>query len=68
MTCFVKEVTVEGSNTNVSDRDLETLPLKPVSYTQAEIDGLTGMTAPEVVWNSTTEVLNFYNGTVWGPV
>lgn len=68
MACFVKDVTVEGSDTMTSEIDLSTIALKPVQYTQTEIDALTEMTEGEVVWNSTTKLLNFYNGTVWAAI
>jgi hypothetical protein len=45
-----------------------TLALDFKSYTTAERDALTDMIAGTVVYNSTTNKINFYNGSAWEAV
>lgn len=38
------------------------------TYTTTERDALTGMAAGDFIYNSTTNKLNFYNGSAWAAV
>ncbi len=40
----------------------------PPRMTTTQRDAITGLVAGETIYNTTTNVLNFYNGTVWGAV
>jgi len=43
-------------------------PIRFYSRTTAEIAALTGMTDGDMVWNSTTDKINTYDGSAWGEV
>ncbi|MFQ5493607.1 MAG: hypothetical protein ACE5DX_05630 [Candidatus Dojkabacteria bacterium] len=45
-----------------------TQPFKPPSMTTTQRDAIASPTAGMVIYNSTTNVLNFHNGTSWGAV
>ena len=45
-----------GNNVSVDD------PLKFKNYTTTQRDALTGMVAGDVIYNSTTGTIDFYNG------
>ena len=60
------QVEILDSATPVSS--FGTKGVAPVSLTTAERDALTGMVAGAMIYNETTNKLNFYNGTSWEAV
>ena len=52
----------------ILDLTSTTKPFMPPRMTEAERDAVSGPTAGMVIYNSTTNVLNFHNGSAWGAV
>lgn len=60
--------TFKDSKSDVLSADLDGGVLNPQAYTTAERDALTTMVAGDVIYNSTTNKLNFYSGSAWEAV
>lgn len=52
----------------ILDLQSTTKPFMPPRMTTTQRDAVSSPTAGMVIYNSTTNVLNFYNGTIWGAV
>jgi len=63
----VKEYLVELSRTLRNQKPTTTTFVAPV-LTTAQRDAVKPVAAGMVIFNSTTGVLNFHNGTAWGAV
>jgi len=52
----------------ILDLTSTTKPFMPPRMTTTQRDNVASPTAGMVIYNSTTNVLNFYNGSTWGAV
>jgi hypothetical protein len=73
-------MTIQGTTGNIGigttspnanailDVSSTTRAFMPPRMTTSQRDAITSPTAGMMIYNTTTNVLNFYNGTIWGAI